>query len=153
MVKVSYDDEHNTVIIEFEGHIDAAQAESFFSDVEKVLPKPGKGFKLLTDFSSVQTMELAVKDEIKKAMGLFNARGVTEILRVLPDPDMDIGLNIMSRSHYSQDVKILTLRSREEALASLRNEKKMLMSIFSKQVLTSLSQRPHFVSLSRDLPN
>jgi hypothetical protein len=30
MVKVSYDDEHNTVIIEFEGNIDAAQAESFF---------------------------------------------------------------------------------------------------------------------------
>ena len=128
MVKVSYDDEHNTVIIEFEGNIDAAQAESFFSDVEKVLPKPGKGFKLLTDFSSVQTMELAVKDEIKKAMGLFNARGVTEILRVLPDPDMDIGLNIMSRSRYSQDVKIVTLRSREEALARLRNEKKIALT-------------------------
>jgi len=128
MVKVSYDDEHNTVIIEFEGNIDIAQAERFFSDIEKVLPKPGKGFKLLTDFSSVQTMELAVKDEIKKAMGLFNARGVTEILRVLPDPDMDIGLNIMSRSRYSQDVKILTLRSREEALARLRNEKKIALA-------------------------
>lgn len=123
MVKVSYDDEHNTVIIEFEGNIDAAQAKQFFSDLEKVLPKPGKGFKLLTDFSSVQTMELAVKDEIKKAMGLFNAQGVTEILRVLPNPDLDIGFNIMSRSHYSKEVKVLTLRSRKEAEERLRSEK------------------------------
>jgi hypothetical protein len=58
MVKVSYDREHNTVIIEFEGNVDAAQAKQFFSDLEKVRPKPGKDFTLLTDFSLVDTMEL-----------------------------------------------------------------------------------------------
>ena len=31
MIKVSYNQEHNTVIIEFEGNIDGAQAEQFFS--------------------------------------------------------------------------------------------------------------------------
>ena len=123
MVKVSYDREHNTVIIEFEGNIDASQAEKVFPDLEKILPKHGKGFKLLTDFSSVQTMELKVKAAIEKAMEIFNAQGVTEIIRVIPDPALDIGLNIMSRSHYSRDVKVLTLRSRGEAQARLRNEK------------------------------
>jgi len=38
MIKVSYNQEHNTVIIEFEGNIDAAQAEQFFFDIENVLP-------------------------------------------------------------------------------------------------------------------
>lgn len=123
MVKVSYDREHNTVIIEFEGNIDASQAEKVFPDLEKILPKHGKGFKLLADFSSVQTMELKVKAAIEKAMEIFNAQGVTEIIRVTPDPALDIGLNIMSRSHYSRDVKVLTVRSREEARARLRNEK------------------------------
>jgi len=122
MVKVSYDREHNTIIIEFEGDIDASQAENVFPDLEKILPKHGKGFKLLADFSSVQTMELKVKAAIEKAMGIFKAQGVTEIIRVIPDPALDISLNIMSRSHYSRDVKVLTLRSREEAQARLRNE-------------------------------
>ena len=124
MIKVRYDDQHNTVILEFEGNVDAAQAEGIFTDFEKVLPKPGNGFTLLADFSSVQNMELPVKRQVEKAMELFSARGVTEILRVLPDPDMDIGFNIMSRSHYRPKARILTLRSREEAMARLRNEKK-----------------------------
>jgi len=85
MIKVRYDDQHNTVILEFEGDVDAAQTERIFSDFEKVLPKPGKGFTLLADFSSVQSMELPVKHNIEKAMELFSARGVTEIIRVLPE--------------------------------------------------------------------
>jgi anti-anti-sigma regulatory factor len=122
MVNVSYDHEHNTVIVEFKGNIDAAQAEQFFSDIEQVLPRHGKGFKLLTDFSSVEAMDLAVQRGIKKAMELFNGRGVTEVLRVLPDPDMGIGFNIMSRFRYSKDIRIHTLRSREEAEARLKIE-------------------------------
>ena len=45
----------------------------------------------------------------------LNAQGVTEILRVIPDPAQDIGLNIMSLFHYSKEVKFLTLQFREEA--------------------------------------
>ena len=123
MVKVNYDSEHNTVIVEFKGNIDAVQAEQFFPDIEKVIPKHGKGFKLMTDFSSVEDMDLAVQRGIKKAMKLFTARGVTEILRVLPNPDMEIGFNIMSASHYSKEIEIHTFHSREEAQARLRSEK------------------------------
>src|SRR3989442_10783694 len=123
MIKVSYNQEHNTVIIEFEGNIDGAQAEQFFFDIENVLPTHGKGFKLLTDFSSVDTMELEVQRAIKKAMEFFNEQGVTEILRVIPDPAMDIGFKVMSISRYSKEVKVHTLRSRQEAQAHLRHEK------------------------------
>ena len=122
MTNVRYDDQLNTVILEFEGTVDAAQAERLFSDIEKVVPTPGKGFVLLVDFSLAETMEIAVKQQIEKAMELFSARGVTEILRVLPDPDMDIGFNIMSRSRYRTDARILTLRSREEAMARLKRK-------------------------------
>src|SRR5437773_3229947 len=128
MIKVSYNQEHNTVIIEFQGNIDATQAEQFFFDIEKVLPKHGKGFKLLTDFSSVDTMELEVQRAIKKAMEFFNARGVSEILRVIPDPAMEIGFNAMSASRYSKEVKVHTLRSRQEARAHLRKEKQPVNS-------------------------
>jgi anti-anti-sigma regulatory factor len=123
MVKVKYDRERNTVIVEFEGNVDAEQAKQFFADLEKVRPKPERDFTLLTDFSLVDTMEFSVKSEIEKAMDLFNAQGVTEIIRVIPDANMDIGFNLMSASHYSKQIKVHTLRSRQEAEALFGSEK------------------------------
>ena len=123
MVKVRYDRKRNTVIVEFEGNVDAGQAKQFFADLEKVRPALEKHFKLLTDFSLVDTMEFKVKGEIEKAMDLFNAQGVTEIIRVIPDVNMDIGFNLMSASHYSKQIKVRTLRSRQEAEAHLGSEK------------------------------
>jgi anti-anti-sigma regulatory factor len=123
MVKVRYDRKRNTVIVEFEGNVDAEQAEQFFADLEKVRPKLAKEFKLLTDFSLVDTMEFNVKGEIEKAMDLFNAQGVTEVIRVIPDANMDIGFNLMSAAHYSKQIKVHTLRSRQEAEAHLGSEK------------------------------
>jgi hypothetical protein len=123
MIKVRYDRERNTVIVEFEGNVDAEQARQFFVDLEDIRPKPENGFKLLTDFSLVDAMEFSVKSEIEKAMDLFNAQGVTEIIRVIPDPNMDIGFNLMSASHYSKQIKVHTLRSRQEAEAYLGSEK------------------------------
>jgi anti-anti-sigma regulatory factor len=122
MVKVRYDRKRNTVIVEFEGNVDAAQAKHFFADLEKVRPKSAKEFKLLTDFSLVDTMEFSVKGEIEKAMDLFNAQGVMEIVRVIPDANMYIGFNLMSAAHYSKRIKVHTLRSRQEAEAHLGSE-------------------------------
>jgi hypothetical protein len=68
-------------------------------------------------------MDLRVKREIEKGMDLFNAQGVTKIVRVIPDPNMDIGFNIMSASHYSKQIKVHTVRSRQEAEAHLGSEK------------------------------
>jgi peroxiredoxin/anti-anti-sigma regulatory factor len=120
MVKASYDDKWNAVILEFSGNVDGAQAWRLSSDLEKILSNRSKGFTLLADFSSVETMEPEVEVEVKKAMGLFKAHGVSQVLRVLPDPDMDIGFNLLSHSYYSAEVKALTFRSRSQAEAHLR---------------------------------
>jgi anti-anti-sigma regulatory factor len=121
MVKASYDGKRNTIIVEFEGNVDGAQGNKFSSDLERIIPKGGSGFALLADFSSVGTMEPEVESELKKAMKLLNARGVNEIVRVLPDPNMDIGFQIMTRCFYSNKIKARIYRSRAEADASLVN--------------------------------
>ena len=115
MVRVSHDHERNIVTIEFEGNIDAAEAKRFFADLGNVRPHLRTGFTLLTDFTLVDTMALSVKGEIEKAMDLFNAQGVTEIVRVIPDSNMDFGFNLMSHAHYSRRVNVHTFRSRQEA--------------------------------------
>lgn len=120
MIKVDYDAEHNALIVVFEGNVDAAQAEWAFSDLERILPKGKRGFRLLSDYSAVEAMDPEVEGAVLKAMDFVNAHGVEEIVRVLPDPEMDLGFDILSRLHYSKSVRIHTVRSRAEAQAILR---------------------------------
>ena len=124
MLKAAYDKEKNLVTVKFEGKIDFAQAEPFYEEVQKILPTCGKGFKLLTDFTLLDQMDIEVQPLIKKTMDLFNEKGVTEIIRIIPTPEQDFGFSIMSLFHYSREVKSMTVQSREEALARLEPAKK-----------------------------
>ena len=117
MIRVQYDSNSNAVIIEFLGHVSAAEGEHFFPDVKKAVPSHGRGFKVLTDLSGVQTLDPEIQASVKRAMDYLNAHGVTEVIRVIPDPNQDIGFNIMGLFHYSKDVQSITVPSREEAEA------------------------------------
>ena len=49
-------------------------------------------------------------------MDMFNEKGVSEIIRIIPDPRRDIGLQIMSYFHYRGDVRIVTCETVDEAM-------------------------------------
>jgi len=119
MIKVRDDRPHDAVIVEFEGDVDLAQAQRSFGDLRKLVAKHGKGFKVLVDFTSVASMDVDVECEIKEAMKYFNAKGVGEIIRVLPDPEIAVGFNYISRFFYSKDVKLANYTDREQAQQSL----------------------------------
>ena len=123
MLKAKYDQERNLITIDFEGKIDVVQAEEFYREVQKVVPKTEKGFKILTDFTLLDEIDTEVQELIKKTMDFFNEQGVSEIMRIVPTPEQDIGFNILSIFHYSKQVKFLTLSSRDEAYERLKNEK------------------------------
>ena len=119
MLKANYDKEKNVVTVEFEGAVDTDQAEKFFPELHKMVPKDRKGFRLLTDFTLLEKIDIKVQDYIKKTMDFLNQQGVKEILRVVPTSDQDFGFNILSLFHYSRDIKSLTLKSRQEAEENL----------------------------------
>jgi len=120
MIKTSYDEKYNAVIIEYAGKVNSAQAEQNLLDIPKAVPKHRKGFNLLVDLSELESMDLTIQEQIANAMDLLNAYGVTKVVRVIPDPNKDIGLNILSIFHYSKQVKILTVESRKDAQERLR---------------------------------
>lgn len=115
MITVSYDEKHNAIIIEYSGIVDAAEAARFFSEIQTLVPKCRKGFNILADMSMLQVMAPETLETVKKAMDFFNAHGVEEIIRVIPDPSQDVGFSIMSLFHYSKEVKFSTVRSRKDA--------------------------------------
>lgn len=120
MINVKYDAGWNAVIVEFDGDVDGAQARKTYRDLETLLARLPRGFRLLSDFSAAGTLEPDVECELIKSMDLLNTRGIAEVIRVLPDPDLDIGFNTLSRYHYSKGVRILTVRSRNEANAMMK---------------------------------
>lgn len=124
MINLSYDPTHNTVIIDFIGKIDPAQSEDYLASIPKLVPKDKKKFNLLVDLSLVESMDPHMKGPIKQAMEIFNSHGVEMIIRVIPNPHHDIGLNIMSFFHYDKKVRMLTLKSRQEANDRLRKSAK-----------------------------
>ena len=77
------------------------------------------GFRLLTDLTELQGMDFGCVPHVKRIMDLCNRAGVEMVVRVIPDPHKDIGLNILSLFHYSKGVRIVTCQKLPEALKIL----------------------------------
>ena len=115
MFNLNVDKEGNKLVITFKDYVDLKQAEQFYAQVREIVPKPRKGFRVLTDLSSLKRMDLSARVFIEKAMDLFNENGVSKVIRIIPDQNKDIGFNIMSLFHYSAGIPIHTFKSYQEA--------------------------------------
>ena len=49
----------------------------------------------------------------------LNKKGIEMVVRVIPDPRKDIGLNILSLFHYRRGLRILTYETLDEAMKAL----------------------------------
>ena len=115
MYHYELDQTANLLQINYSGQVDADQTRSCAQEFEKAVQKLGPGFRLLTDLSQLERMDLACVPDIKRMMDLSNKAGVELVVRVIPDPRKDIGLNIMSLFHYRKRVRIVTCKRLEEA--------------------------------------
>ncbi len=57
---------------------------------------------------------------IIETMKACNDKQIGTVVRVIPDPTKDIGFDIMSRFHYSPEVKLRIYENLEDAVKSLR---------------------------------
>ena len=88
-------------------------------EVRAGLAKLESGFRLLADLTDLESMDVACAPFIEKAMDLCNEKGASIVVRVIPDPTRDIGMQIMSLFHYGGDVRIVTCETLDEARAIL----------------------------------
>jgi len=117
--RVEVDKERNLLLISYRGRISQNDVERCAEEVGHALTKLDFDFGLLVDFSKLEEMDLSCASAVAKIMDLCDEAGVAIVVRVIPKPKQDIGLQIMSLFHYGNDVWIKTCTSMDEALRIL----------------------------------
>jgi hypothetical protein len=119
MFEVEVQKQRNLLKLSFYGKVTPAETTRSLEQLHAVVPEMKPGFYQLTDLRELEDMDPACASDIEKTMDLANKHGVSTIIRIIPHPQKDIGLNIMSLFHYSRGVRIITCKRMEEALKLL----------------------------------
>jgi len=77
------------------------------------------GFRYMADFSQLESMGLDCVPEIGKIMELIEKAGASLTVRFIPDPNKDIGMNILTAFHYSKHLKVVTCKNLVDVVKTL----------------------------------
>jgi len=120
VIKFEVDEPKRLLVIRYRGVVEAEETEKGLEQIRNGLAKLQSGFRLLADLSELESMDVACAPFIEQSMDMFNEKGASMVVRVIPDPRRDIGLQIMSIFHYRGDVQILTCETLAQANEILR---------------------------------
>lgn len=84
-------------------------------DLVAQLKELSPGFRLLADFSQMESMGLDCRPALGRMMDLIGQAGVDLVVRVIPEPGRDIGMNILALFHYRRRPRAVTCESMVEA--------------------------------------
>jgi hypothetical protein len=119
MFQVCADQSGRTVTMSFSHHVAAEEMQRCLGTFRVVLNNTQPGFQVLTDLTGLDSMEPECSPFIAEIMNLCNARKVKAVVRVIPDPQKDIGFNLLSHFHYGPEVELRTYDNLAEAIQSL----------------------------------
>jgi hypothetical protein len=119
MFQAEVDKATNLLKVSYKQHVGPEDTKRAEEELPVLLAGLSPGFRLLTDLSALESMDLACVPYINDLMDLCNEKGVEIVVRVIPDPHKDIGLNIMSLFHYRRRVRIMTCETLAEAMKIL----------------------------------
>jgi len=119
MFQVELDESRKLLKISYAQHVGPEDTRRAAETILPLLAEVQPGFRLLTDLSGLDSMDLACMPHIRRMMDLLNRRGVEMVVRIIPDPHKDIGLNILSLFHYRRRVRIITCATPGEAMRAL----------------------------------
>jgi hypothetical protein len=97
------------------GKVRAEELAHSREELVTLLADLAPGFRLLTDLGRLQSMSESCAAEIAKMMELCDQKGVSLVVRVIPDRRKDIGMNILSQFHYPHHPNTVTCKTMVEA--------------------------------------
>ena len=122
MFSLKWDQTANTLILDYAGDVTPDDVRRCAEEIRGQLADLQPGFRLVVDLTELRSMDIACSPRIATIMEMCNAAGVAEVLRIIPDPKRDIGLQILSFFHYGNEVYIHTVASAAEVTELLAPE-------------------------------
>jgi hypothetical protein len=122
MFSVEADKSKRLVVISFAGHVSAEDAKEAAQKVRETLVDIAPGFRALTDLRWLESMQTDASPHVAQIMDALARKQVRSVVRVIPDPRKDIGLNILSQFHYGPEIRTVTFEALADALQSLAEQ-------------------------------
>ena len=122
MYSIESDRSKRLLVISAAGQVTKKEVETVALRVCKMMKEMTPGFRVLTDFRWLERMEPAATAHLAEIMDALAEKGVATVVRVIPDPHKDIGLNILSQFHYGPQIKLATFESLAEAFSALMDK-------------------------------
>ena len=119
MFSVEASDAERLIKISWSGQVDSDEMRKCAEEICAAASKLRPGFRLLADMTGLKSMDYAGAPYISSIMDLCVTKQVEHVVRVIPDPRKDIGLNIMSYFHYGSKVRITICEDLAEAMRLL----------------------------------
>jgi hypothetical protein len=119
MFNAEIDTSQRVLTMSFAHHVDAREMKSCLEKVRGMLADIKPGFRLLTDLTSLDSMDADCSTDIGEMMSLCDAKGIGAVLTVVPNPKKDIGFSLMEPFHYGKDVLVTTYETLADAIHSL----------------------------------
>lgn len=103
------------LVMRYCDRVTAKQLKANRNDLKSLLAELKPGFNVLADFSQLESMTADCIPEIGGGMELVDAAEPGLLVRVIPDPSKDIGLNILTAFHYKKRPQIVNCKTLTEA--------------------------------------
>ena len=122
MYSVESDRSKRLLVISAAGQVTKKEVESVALQVREMMKEITPRFRVLADYRWLDRMEPTAAAHLAEIMDALAEKDVAAVVRVVPDPHKDIGLNILSRFHYGPQINLATFESLAEALSALMDK-------------------------------
>jgi hypothetical protein len=119
MFSVEASDAERLIKISWSGQVDSDEMRRCAEEIGVTASKMRPGFRVLADLTDLESMDYAGAPHIGTVMDLCVTRQVEYVVRVIPDPHKDIGLNIMSHFHYGSKIRVTNCENLADAMRRL----------------------------------
>lgn len=119
MLLVTSNKSKQLLSVSFIGEVRPEEFSAGRSELATELAGLAPGFHYLADYSQLASMNPECVPEIGLTMELIGQAGVGLLVRVIPDPTKDIGMNILTIFHYPSALQVVTCHTLAEAIRAL----------------------------------
>lgn len=115
MLLVTSNKARQLLYISYIGSVRLEDFQSSREDLTAQLKELSPGFRMLVDISPMASMGLDCAPALGRMMDVVGRAGVGWVVRVIPEPSRDIGMNIMTVFHYPHRPRVVTCHNLTDA--------------------------------------